>query len=239
MIITPYSALDTEAELAVTTASFPALKHFFQCDEAAGARSMTDIVGGVVVPTSALTKPDANSISANAGSVTVSDAALTSGSWVSPGTKKTILFAVGQFVIASKVWLGSGVGTPALGLSGQTTSCSASNGTTSITGTALTGGAVYGIGMLVDWAGNLTTFEAIGTGASAYSAKTPVAMTGLSSSGTIPSTVNFNGITSMYGFAVFEFDGALPTDVASAVTWMTNKWITGEKVIYPGWKGRA
>lgn len=236
MIITPYSALDTEAELAVTAANFPALKHFFQCDEAAGATSISDVIGGVVVPTNALTKPDANSISASAGGVTYADAALTSGSWASPGTKKTILFAVGQFGIASKVWIGNAAATPALGLSGQITSSAATNGSTTILGTALTGGAVYGIGMLVDWAGNLTTFEAIGTGASAYSAKTPVAMTGLTTSGTIPATVNIVGCTSMYGFAIFEFDGALPTDVASAVTWMTNKWIAGEKVIYPGWK---
>lgn len=236
MIITPYSALDTEAELAVTAANFPALKHFFQCDEAAGATSMTDIIGGVVIPVAALTKPDANSIAPN----TAADVALTSGAWVAPGSTDTLVFAVAQAGIGSKIAAGETNGVPTgFFLSGQLTTGIAGDNTTSISGTPLTGGAVYGIGMKIEFGGNLTTFEVIGSGASAYSAKAGVAMTGLDSIPTVPASAALTFLTSLYGWAIFQFADGIPSDVASAVTWMTRSWIAGEKVIYPGWKGRS
>lgn len=237
MIITPYSALDTDAELPATSANFPALKHFFPCNEAAGSLQITDIVGGVIVPTNALTKPDSVSIFASGGNITDSDVTLTDGAWSAPGTKKTLLFAVGDLGLASKVWMGKASTGAFLGLSGQITTCSISDGTTTKQATALTGGAVYGIGVLIDWT-NITSFEAIGDGSAAYSAKAPVALSPLAALNSIPAFANFNNINaSLYGFAVFEFAGALPSDVASAVTWMTQNWIAGKKGIYPGWKG--
>lgn len=236
-IIKPYSALDSASEIDQSAANFPALKHFFMCDEAAGSSRIVDSVGGVAVPTNALTKPDAYSIFAAAGNITNSDELLSAGAWVAPGSKQTILFAVGDLGLASKVWMGKASTGAFMGLSGQITTCSVSDGTTTKQATALTGGAVYGVGVLVDWT-NITSFEAIADGSAAYSAKAPVAMTPLAAVNSIPAFANFNNINaSLYGFAVFQFAGAIPGDVASAITWMTNRWKNGHKAIYPGWKG--
>lgn len=41
----------------------------------------------------------------------------------------------------------------------------------------------------------------------------------------------------LYGYAVFEFDGGLPTDWQIAIPWMAQEWKRGNKVIWPGWIG--
>lgn len=239
MIIKPYSLstlYESGGVFAPTAANFPALKHFFPCNETAGSTTLTDSVGGVVATVTGLTNPATGAIG---GGTISNNVALASGSWTAPGTKPTILFAVGQFGVGSKVmWMGDQATGPYFGLSGQVTSCTAADGSAhTIAGTALTGGAVYGIGMYMDWT-NLTTFEAIADGSAAYSAKAPVAMTGwVSVSSGIASKMNMVSFTSCYGMAVFEFATALPGDIRSAITWMTYQWKNGNKAIYPGWAG--
>lgn len=233
--IKPYSSPSIPA---ATAANFPALKHFFKCDEAAGATSMTDSIGGVVAPTSVIAKPDAYSISpVTPGQNLASAATLTAGRWVSPGSKPVLMFAVGQFGAASQLAMGNVSQNNHLYLTGSIVGGQVQdNAGLSITATALTGGAVYGIGMYYDGT-NLTSFECKADGTTAYSAKTPVAMTGWTSVGTISSLFSNTSVTSHYGFAVFHFTTALPGDIRSAVTWMTAQWKAGNKAIYPGWAG--
>lgn len=233
MIITPYSALDTQDELAATAANFPALKHFFPCTESASLRTLTDIVGGVVIPLSTCTVPATNALLPATAS---SDVALTSGHWTAPGTTATVVFAVGRFGVGSSIKAGfatSGV----LNLSGQITASVVEDADTAINATALTGGAEYGIGMKVEFGGNVTSFEAKADGTAAYTEKAGVALTGLPSILSMADSAGLTTLTSLYGWAIFQFTDGIPADIGSAVTWMTQNWKAGKKGIYPGWKG--
>lgn len=104
----PLSAVNT----AATQENFPALQHYFPCDESSidtTARTITDTIGGVVMtnPT-ALTLTNGNLT----GLSIPTDTALTSGSWTSaPAGKHIVMMIIGT--------TGSGLGLFAIaGLSG-------------------------------------------------------------------------------------------------------------------------
>ncbi|MEN6540825.1 MAG: hypothetical protein ABFC67_14555 [Mizugakiibacter sp.] len=43
----------------------------------------------------------------------------------------------------------------------------------------------------------------------------------------------------LYGYAAFEFSSGLPSNWLTAAQWMGQRWMAGERVIYPKWEGLA
>jgi hypothetical protein len=230
MIIKPYSALDTSAELAQNTSNFPAVKHFFQCTEQSGL-TLTDSVGGVVVTASSMTFPDTYSVNP-----VRADAAVTSGTWASL-TADSLLFVVGNPGVAGAIAFGnptSGQG-DMIAINAFTTPSVRKTATT-VNATAITANAQHAHGMLIDFGGNVTSFD---TNGGTYNAKAPVALTGVANASAMQARMTANGYTSIYGMLIMSFSSGLPDDIKAGVLWMYAQWIAGNKVIYPGWKDKT
>lgn len=233
-MIKTYRNLDFSAgsEYEANAANFPACAHFFNCEEAAGATTLTDVVGDVVMTTDAgITIPAAGAIDCTISLST----APASGTITAPGTKSVVAFAVGNIALLGISY--GGAATQHLTISGAAVGCQYQGDSSLVSGTALTGGAVYGIGFTAEIGGDLVTFEM--NDASGYVPKAAVTMAANTTLDTISNVLSLSaGNTSLYGFAYFFFD-TLPTDIEQAVAWMTQEWRAGNKQIYPGWKGRS
>lgn len=234
-IISPYS------RILFSPTTCPALKHFFRCTEGAGTNiSLVDSVGGIVLAPSTYTAPDAYSV----GPTTNNDnQAFVSGAWVQPGNKKMLIMMVGDFDNGVGGYFGLGysfTGIQEIMLHANFIGPRLYDGTTAIFGSTCTAveGTVVASGMLVDFAGNLTSFHT--TSAGVYVQNAGVAMTGVSSLSLIPNYASQGGstyINKLYGIAVFIFNTNFPDDIKAAITWMAANWRNGNKVVYPGWKG--
>lgn len=247
MLITPYSSILGATQVA---SDYPSVKHFFKCDEAAGASgsSIYDSFGGVSQTTTAvITKPDAYSID-----TTTSSASVLTGTITPIGTKITMIFAVGTWSIASGWAFGDGSGYNTASTSRITAAVSGTGGgisdaTNTLSPTALALGAgTFGIGGIVDFTGNYRLFGTDSTGASwvlpagsAVSTATPATLaSGISSTGLkllVPS-----GHTKQYGFMMCQF-ATMPSDafLQAMSIWQTKNWLVGNKAVYPGLKGLA
>lgn len=240
----PLDALNESSELAQTQANFPALQHFWKCDETTLSGGITDSIGSVV--TGAFSAGSADGSKLTAFSQATANNALSSGTLQSPGSKTAILFTVGN--LSSSGILNIGLpnaqgGTGSLQMLANVTKHQADDGTdTAATATAVFGNAVEAHAAVLVPDTSLTgyrvqsdgTYGANGT-ADVVNAVTVSAMNQSTAFGN-NAVANF---ISMYGTAVFFFD-TLPGDLQAAMLWMYNEWVNNDnKVIYPGWKGRS
>lgn len=267
MIIKGLSAFSTEANNAPTAANYPALKHFWPCNEAttsAGAGvGLLDTVGGVTI-----TGITTGAITNNADyTVTLTQ----NGGPSVTGTLATI--PAGKCPVI--VWLGAPASGDAL-VFGENTSGAITHGISpnsahvgiKLTATAAAvlrfhdgggsasftcAGTRTGTG---DWAAYAMSLEYTATGMKAYSygANNGECLTSTGTSlveaGDAVTTAGPATVITTWGaavtvpagiamLAVFYFDD-VPTDMHEALSWMTdNMAATGEKVIYPGWIGRS
>lgn len=230
MIIKPYTAYDSVTESEPNITNFPALKHFFKCTETSGL-TLTDSVGSVVITASSMTFPDAYSVNP-----VRADAAITSGSWASI-TNDSLLFVVGNPGVAGAINIGnptSGQG-DLMAINAFTTPSVRKNATT-VNATAITANVSHAHGMTIDFGGNVVSFD---TNGGTYNSKAPVALTGVTDLNTMQARMTANGYTSIYGILVMSFASGLPADIKAAVLWMESRWKAGNKVIYPGWRGKT
>lgn len=244
MIIKPYSAFAKED---FVSADFPAVKHFFQCDEAAGTNTLSDVVGDVVINFAGLTR----STDGFAVESTSTAAQVTSGTWSAPGTKPFVLFAVGAFSAATNgVLFGSATGSnitlkgtaPAVTNSTLGAVCSAT------AATLVTADTIYGRAMVISAYNTLT-------GQALYEFNTTNTATALTATPTDNTSIGSTALTEMaaltmganafqlqgtssklYGVCFMEFT-TLPADLLAGLAWMAYQWSVGNKVIYPAWRG--
>lgn len=234
----------TESTLAPTATNFPALKHFFKCDEDRDATTWTDSVGGVVHT------PD--SISQVAGKegkaldiVEAASTALTSGAWAEPGGKSMVIFYLGTALGLADLEIGGAAGATGLSFAGGQAANNhveireGANAKESAT-TGFTQAAVNNMrGVTVDFSGNLTMFEyeSDGTWTASVNTIDLTAVTAITDMTSWSDTLLCN-LFECHGFAILHFN-TLPNDLAAAIPWMYNEWVNGNKVIWPGWKDRT
>lgn len=231
--------LDNESELAPTAANFPSLKHFFDAETLALTdTSWTDSVGGVVVPMGTVSAGD-DDYSRSVVSNPVVDAAIT-GNWVQPGTTPVVMLGMGTH--ANQGWIIGSSGASNISDAIRLVSIAGAGGIfDDSVGTAdifdnLTA-ATSMIATAFDVGGNINSYEYDGTVLD--TANTGNATTNATTLDAIGDVAGFNA-TKHYGVAIFHFAN-LPSDgdMRSAIAWMYERWIVGEKVIWPGWKGRS
>lgn len=248
MIIKPYSMLATEA---FSASDFPCAKHFFPCTEAAGAMTLTDIAGGVVINlSSAITILDTNAVHIPA---TEQTSAL--GTWSVPGTKKVVAFVVGKYANGGTnyVRLGNSATGDSIKIQGNAGSLVvdaanslANAGSVSLGAmTQVANSVVYGRAVVVsayNSAGgatpyNFNTTDTMATGTGVSTAESGLGLGDqIDSLDQVTPSLQVNGNTSIYGLAWMEFT-TLPSDLAVGLAWMTAQWALGNKAIYPAWKG--
>lgn len=238
MIITPYSGLT----IANTAANFPALKTLFPCTESAGATTMTDTVGGLVVRNSS-----------NAAITGVADGCLTlggaystivSGVVPSPGTKNTVLVLIAKSgVSASGVNIGTSTTngfkiTPTASGTPQVASGSvAVSGSLGLAGTGL---AIHGYALSITWgsATGLASYDYDGT---TYTARATADISTIASLNTIDQAISIGQSSFPALIAIFHFAGAVPADIKNMLCWTRDNVAKNptKKSVYPGWAGIA
>lgn len=245
----PYSQIALGNLVPATASNFPALKHFWPCNQSEiGFGFLTDSIAGVKLNKSAGTiatpaSPDGFSVYPNQ---VVTGTTIT-GTLTVPGNKNCILLAVGQFG-TNGFGLGNPVGSVGAINVTQPQTAALMDGTNtlnnSVNGAFTNSASIYGRALAVTWSGNAQSFEATTTTTittktgTAISTATPGTMAAgiaaLDNTWSCGSTV-----TNLYGAAFLVFNGALPpaTFIASMLAWTTYQWSIGNKVIYPGLKG--
>lgn len=250
MKIIPYSALDTEAQLAPTQANFPALRHLFKCDEAtqASAWRMYDSIGNVVLgnASTGLTNNGDGTLSlTGAGS-------LISGTWspIAAGNKVLTLILGKPTVATNSFTMGSVAAATNFGIrsvSSSTPTASANDVSTRVGTTTGAGnsaaravcsffnfGSATGIGSYTFAGGaSVTAIAAIGdVSAAVFTAGfQPEAIS------TLSATMNPALIAVMH-FATLPSD----LEMQAMVAWMYNNTLVNSahsKTIYPAFKGRS
>lgn len=246
MIITPYSnsSLYTSGGLCEANATnFPALKHFWKCDQSdIGTTQLTDAMGAAHLSSATAIQtpaaPDGFSVFPS-----VANGSPVIGTLYAPGTKNCILLAVGRFSTAGIIYGGMGT-TGGISLTAAQTA-SVYDGTNTLNNSAngafTASASIYGRALAIDWAAGATSFEATTT--STITTKTQTAI-GLLSGGVAAVNPTWNcssTITNLYGACFIAFAGALPSNtfIAGMLAWLTYQWSVGNKVMYPGLKGVA
>lgn len=226
-------------------ANFPALKHFFKCEEATAATTLTDSIEGVTIPVAGgVTQKVAGAsiIMANLINVEIT------GTWATlSGTGVLVAVFDADVTGATLVEVNVG-GNPGAnnyfgitgaggGVSGfgegatvelTTTQAQVTEGVVALRATPGTGCDI--------WNGS-TTATTKGTGGSTG---TPAAWPTLTNEFKLTSLEGTGGGNGLYGFALFDFTTApSDADIANAISWMNAQWLQGNKWIYPGWAGRS
>lgn len=234
----------SSVNLAVTKENFPACYHFWPCTESNDDTTLTDVVGGVV--TGAIDIQNANGVSLSSQQAGAG-APLTEGTLVSPGSKITIMFVVGNFgQEAGLMSIGAAPGQGGtgslqiLGISDRYQASDAIDVVASLGGNFLN--AIEGHALV--YQPGASVHGRLITAANAYS------LDGIEETIGVPTTNDINQSTAfgnsiaaswvhdLHGCAVFYFD-ALPDDLEVALQWMKAEWLKGNKSIYPGWKDRV
>lgn len=256
MIIHPISDMSlfsTGQKYAPTAANFPGLKHFFMCNEATAATSLTDSISGLTIDSGA---SDALTNNAN-GTVTLSAAYtnIASGTLASPGTKKVLLVwagspastqgnvIIGSIVDANQQGIrstanGSGTTTPALSYGSGST-------ITGTAGLAGTGSQMQVRCLVLDFGTDATggtfgmsPFDFDGT---TWTARTATSIA-LASAGlpAINQAITIGSGTKPAFIQVWHLT-SVPENIRNAVTWMfamaTTSSLGYRKLAYPGWAG--
>lgn len=241
MIVTPYSALDTSADLAPTQANFPCLKHFWKCDEAAGSNPLVDAIAGSNFPAVTLTKPDAYSVDGTyLGSALSAESAL----FTNIGTTPFIFLAVGKFAAATVNIQDQTTG--AIVEISQAGAKIAADGVTfrpAILTTFTNNSDTRGRAIVVTAFGSATGMQQVECDVDGTTTNTQKDISGSAASLPFTGTAGNQAAltigstsTALYGMALFTFT-AIPANYAAALSWMSYQWSVGNKVIYPGWKG--
>lgn len=238
-IIKTLDNFNDSTELAPTQANFPALKHFFPCDETSGL-TITDSVGGVVItPDTSLT------FGTNHVVPTMSTDVAIGGTWELAGLKKIVIIQIGVFngAASDTVHFGtSGVSNARLSFLGGTGKYSVREDVNQLASTVLSGHSTNIVGqgfrLTPASATGFVSFETDNAGGS-YSEKLAIDATTWSTGiSVMPATAQLT-VTKLYSTAIFFFD-TLPNDLEQAVTWMYNEHVNnGNKTIWPGWNGRS
>ena len=232
----PFSSLDTLTSNPFTRARYPNVAFFLQCNETTGNKvydsvyhgyltcsSLSFLSPGLLLPTTAVNAP------------------LTNGSLISPGTKKVLVFSVGDPGTIGTVTYGHATAGNGSRINILLPNPSIYDGAASDAGTAFGGTGLRGLGMSIDVAGNINCFRCLpAEGASGYTLAGTTPTTNVSALNGVQSYMSITNQTSLAGYAVFLFD-SLPSDIAQACMWMTHQWARGpnHKVIWPGWLGGA
>lgn len=216
----------------------PALKHFFKCDEPAGATILQDSIRGVRATTVAsIVKNDEYSVQMSVSNTTN----LTLGDWYPGGATSLPLLLMAVYVPAS-----SGI-TSKINIGGTATTGKLSIIPSGSSGVVLSSGGV-----------SASLSLPVATFSPTYVHGYVVTATfGASSTGTINGMRDLNGVvtwatqathsitsvdllnklyidsspTAFYGIAVYAFASALPStaDIETAVRWAKTNWILGDK----------
>jgi len=236
----PLSALNTTDELAPTQANFPALQHFFPFDEASGATTITDSVGGVVIT------PDSLTVDGTKASVITcgADTALTSGSWAAAGTNEVLMCVMGTWTDAGTydLAIGSQAGAGVRYRMFETVRIF-DDGTTNLTDTTDIADGTDAIAYM--YSDTTSATKGIYTGTAAAAGDTAVGGTGdgtaqVASLAAPSDLITLDTFTNVYGIAIFHFATTpIAAEVSQALLWMRNEWAVGNKTIYPGWKNVA
>lgn len=248
-IIIPYSDSTKYSKggiYAPNSTNFPCAKLFFQCNEAAGTNTLTDVIQGAVLTYAGLTKPDSYS--------TVSS---TTSAQTTSGTTIAIDSPFVWFVVAKGTFpqhrLGSTAASTSTYVSVNSTNPVIADGVTAAEArgtnpTLNTVGTIYGRAMVLsafNTATGQTTYEFTTTTTASALASTA---TDATSFGAIALTNPMTGITfgasgwqqgtgtATYGMAFLKFS-TIPSSLKAGLAWMTYQWSVGNKWIYPGWKG--
>lgn len=235
MIITPYPALNSHAELAQTAANFPACKFFLPCDETSGTTLKERISGA------SLSVPSGLAFVSNGITFTV-DTPITLPANIAVGTKSALLLAVGNFGGFGTVGFATAANADRLIVSALNGN-SVQDGTNTASGGNCTTGAIVGTATkAVPGASNqaqkiestLTTY----TETAAVSA-TPGAITSIPTLEKLRFGSIASQVQTLYAAYLFVFANGIPADIKGAITWMTANAQAGNKAIYPGWRGLA
>src|SRR3990172_152294 len=245
MIIIPPSSASAHAAggkfdattKAALNANFPCVSHWFPCIEAAsaGVSSIADRAGSVVLPVPSITL-SADGFALDPGTLTA--VAPTTGTFIQPGTKATILAMVGKNGSAVGIAIGAISSGARLSVIGSTTASGLHDGTTLISGEANTIGTALGLsGIIANPAGNVRAFQIVNsTGVMTIRTGTDDTLENVT---TLPNTFTIsNGVTDIYGILYARFT-ALPSDLflASVFQWLSANWIAGRKWMCPLLKG--
>lgn len=248
MVFVPKSA---QAQVPFVAADFPAVKHFFPCDEVAATNTLSDVVGDVVINYAGLTRTgDGFGVES-----TSTSAQAVSGTWSTPGTKPFVLFVVGSWAATGNdMRVGASTGTN-INLEGTAPVIvveDLGSGVGQYDGDPLelvTANTIYGRAMTVS-AYNTATgqrtyeFDTSTIGTAETATPTDNTSTGTVALTTMPALTlgalgfTLQGTTSaLYGMVFMEFTSSLPADLLVGLAWMTAEFAAGNKVIYPAWKG--
>lgn len=245
MIIHPYTNSknyqSTGATWSANSTNFPACKLFFPCNEAAATNTLTDTQQGASLACATLTKPDAFSITS----------ATTTGQ-TSTGTNFNLDTPFLLFAVAKGAFPNIRLGISTAGYASLITATPTvdNGGAETCRGTAFTlntAGTIYGRANVItafNSATGQTTYEFTTTSTASALANTPTDATNFATSALTTDGVFTFGAsgwqqgtgTAIYGMAFFKFS-AIPSNLKSALAWMTYQWSIGNKWIYPGWKG--
>jgi len=250
MIIKPYSAIAADV---LAASDFPALAHYFPCDEATGDTYITDAASGATVWGGSA--GDAAFLTNSGSHLTLPEGftVIRSGAWTSPATKKVVVISTGLPSTTSGFLRFGGI--TAAANSGFAVNSAATtgstplvaNGTVKITGTDGLDGSASGDqwqtrALIIDFGTDgtggtygITQYDYDGT---TYTARAAVSLATCSGITTIEQVVHFGVNSNPANIQVWHFD-AVPADVKAAMLWTHANSQAGVKAPYPAWRCRS
>jgi len=210
----------TKRELALSRPS--SLKHWWKCDEATGATTLVDTIGGANIPIAAIT--------ASNGVITtvpnVVNATGIAADLTDIGTNDFMFLFQGQVTNLGSISLGDTAATYV----NQVGSIVTNSSIKGAGGTSTTGGTDDSLGA---WAlvrnsndsGNIDTYD--------NGAATAPSDADSSGSVTLGAKASMTGVSNLAGIFLFVFDGNLPADFAEASAFMGSQHALNNKVLYP------
>lgn len=223
---------------------FPALKHFFKCDEGAGLTNLTDSVAGVVTGAFDTITQTAGLEGLAVDGGQTNNTAIASGTLAAPGTKSAIMFSVADFGSFSTILnLGTQTTIGGVQYNGAALTAGWGDGSANIVSTVSVLAAVSAHAIVYVPSSYVTTYSyvAAGTFSENNAGRNVVGIPEEIPSVNQATTFGIDGvgpISSFYGMAVFHFDNLPDEDeINEAMRWMYDSWLLGNKYIYPNWQG--
>ena len=243
MIVTPYSSLVNDSQLAQTAVNFPALKHFWRCKETSGS-VLVDSISGANITTGGVMTFGTNFVVPNTSAGAGSNpkigafASIATGQW-------WLLIAVAKFN-AGNFGIGDSVAVSRISVGQLGTMIDDTNGVTAATWptvpTAYTNSAaVYGratLGSLANASGLIQVETDVAAALTTKSTTTTATITSilLNSSNANNNWVCPATVTALYGAQFWVFS-AKPADYLAGIAWTSYQMSIGNKAAYPGWAG--
>lgn len=246
-VVRPWSSFSSSD---ATPDNFPALRHFFPCEDGAGTYALRDVVAGVGFYSDTYTAPDQYSVRPGWHDEASGHNRPVSGRWNIDRSMRTLALCCMQRATGyPSIGVGSSVpeingviqpGEEFIFSSGFYV-LSVSSGGVSIAspGIGLSTAVPTMSGGFYFPGDTLTGIYTDATGACVQ--QTPVSLATLSLGPDLvmapADSMGGDNIAKLYGIAIFQFESSFPTDIAKAVEWMRAEWVRGNKAIYPGWRG--